>query len=68
MRTERFLHMQLSREDCANLDALVERMNSEPPPPKGRLECRITPPPRTQSDVVRLAIEEALSRRCGAAA
>ena len=26
MATERFLHMRLSREDCANLDALVERM------------------------------------------
>ncbi|MCY4350444.1 MAG: hypothetical protein OXC25_11420 [Thiotrichales bacterium] len=64
MATERFLHMRLSREDCANLDALVERMNRDEKPANGR------PPhvgrPRqhhSQSDVVRLAIAEALLRR-----
>ncbi|MCY4220660.1 MAG: hypothetical protein OXC25_09940 [Thiotrichales bacterium] len=63
MPTERFLHMRLSREDCANLDALVDRVSREQPE-KGRLEYRVTPPTRTQSDVVRLAIAEALLRRC----
>jgi len=63
MATERFLHMRLSREDCANLDALVARVSGEHPE-KSQLECRMTPPPRTQSDVVRLAIAEALLRRC----
>jgi len=63
MATERFLHMRLSREDCATLDALVDRVNREEPE-KGRLEYHLTPSPRTQSDVVRLAIAEALLRRC----
>ena len=66
MATERFLHMRLTREDCAALDALVDRVNREESPPlKGRLECRMTPPPRTQSDVVRMAIAEALLKRIG---
>ncbi len=64
MATERFLHMRLTREDCANLDALVERVNREEPE-KGRLECRMTPPTRTMSDVVRIAIAEALLKRGG---
>jgi len=64
MATERFLHMRLSREDCANLDALVDRVNQEEPAKRGRLECRVmVSPSRTQSDVVRLAIAEALLRR-----
>jgi len=63
MATERFLHMRLSREDCATLDALMDRVNREEPE-KGRFEYRMTPPTRTQSDVVRLAIAEALLRRC----
>ncbi len=63
MATERFLHMRLSREDCANLDALVDRVNREAPG-KERLECWVTPRIQTQSDVVRLAIAEALLRRC----
>jgi len=62
MTTERFLHMRLSREDCANLDALVDRVSREAPE-KGQMDCRMTPLARTQSDVVRLAIAEALLRR-----
>ncbi len=63
MATERFLHMRLSREDCANLDALVERMSWDGAE-KEQPERRAMQRPRTQSDVVRLAIAEALLRRC----
>ena len=63
MATERFLHMRLSREDCANLDALMDRVNRECGP-RDRLPYRWTQPPQTRSDVVRLAIAEALLRRC----
>ncbi|MCY4284909.1 MAG: hypothetical protein OXC65_06130 [Thiotrichales bacterium] len=64
MATERFLHMRLSREDCAALDALVERVNrgealgTTRDPHVGKPRYR-----RSQSDVVRLAIAEALLRR-----
>ncbi|MCY4283791.1 MAG: hypothetical protein OXC65_00435 [Thiotrichales bacterium] len=63
MATARFLHMRLSQDDCDLLDALVVRVNDNdaeddkdpyPGPPRYR----------TQSDVVRLAIAEALLRRC----
>ena len=65
MATERFLHMRLSPEDCANLDALVDRVNRG-----GELKDDRRPhvgKPRqqySQSDVVRQAIAEALLRRC----
>ena len=62
MATERFLHMRLSRQDCANLDALVDRVNREEGWEGGSLS-RVTPRAQTQSDVVRLAIAEALLRR-----
>jgi len=62
MATERFLHMRLSRQDCANLDALVDRVNREEGEGGARLN-RMTPRAQTQSDVVRLAIAEALLRR-----
>ena len=60
MATERFLHMRLSRQDCENLDALVDRVNRERSRGKGGLGSLA---PRTQSDIVRLAIAEALLRR-----
>ena len=65
MATERFLHMRLSREDCANLDALVERVNRDEKSANGR-QPHIEKPRdyQSQSDVVRLAIAEALLRRC----
>jgi len=63
MATKRFLHMRLSRQDCANLDALVERVNLEEGEGGSRLS-RMTARAQTQSDVVRLAIAEALLRRC----
>ena len=65
MATERFLHMRLTREDCATLDALVDRVNREAglrgkkPPRIGKFRDY-----QSQSDVVRLAIAEALLRRC----
>ena len=62
MATERFLHMRLSRQDCANLDALVDRVNREEGWEGGSLS-RVTPRAQTQNDVVRLAIAEALLRR-----
>jgi len=65
MATERFLHMRLSREDCANLDALLDRVNRD----EGLNDKRLPHVGRprhhhSQSDVVRLAIAEALLRRC----
>ena len=65
MPTERFLHMRLSREDCANLDALVARVNRDENSANGR-QPHIEKPRdyHSQSDVVRLAIAEALLRRC----
>jgi len=62
MATERFLHMRLSRQDCANLDALVDRVNREEGEGGASLN-RMTPRAQTRSDVVRLAIAEALLRR-----
>jgi len=63
MATEKFLHMRLSREDCALLDALVVRVNDDHP--EGRKHTHPGQPRhRTRSDVVRLAIAEALLRRC----
>ncbi len=65
MATERFLHMRLTREDCALLDALVDRVNRDDAPRGARY--RHVGKPRdhhTRSDVVRLAIAEALLRRC----
>ncbi len=63
MATERFLHMRLTREDSALLDALVVRVNDDDP--DGRKHAhRGQPRHRTRSDVVRLAIAEALLRRC----
>ena len=62
MATKRFLHMRLSRQDCANLDALVARVNREEGEGGTSLN-RMTPRAQTQSDVVRLAIAEALLRR-----
>ena len=65
MATERFLHMRLTREDCATLDELVARVNRDDElrgnrqPHVGRLRGQ-----HSQSDVVRLAIAEALLRRC----
>ena len=66
MPTERFLHMRLSREDCANLDALVARVNRDNTP-RGNRQLPVGKPrdQHSQSDVVRLAIAEALLRRCG---
>jgi len=64
MATERYLHMRLSREDCANLDALMDRVNQEEPAKKGWPEYRMATRTQTQSDVVRLAIAEALLKRC----
>ena len=69
MATERFLHMRLSREDCANLDALVARMNSDEGL-RGRRLPHVGKPlgHYSQSDVVRLAIAEALLKLCKEAA
>ena len=66
MATERFLHMRLSREDCANLDELVGRVNRDEALGATGLSCIVKSPRRhhCQSDVVRLAIAEALLRRC----
>ena len=68
MATERFLHMRLTREDCATLDALVDRVNRDDAPEGKRHERQphIGKPRdhHSQSDVVRLAIAEALLRRC----
>ncbi|MCY4285395.1 MAG: hypothetical protein OXC65_08605, partial [Thiotrichales bacterium] len=65
MATERFLHMRLSREDCATLDALVDRVNRDDGL-KGKRQPHFGKPRdhHSQSDVVRLAIAEALLRRC----
>jgi len=62
MATERFLHMRLTREDCATLDALVAKVNRDRSRGEGDLGFLA---PRTQSDIVRLAIVEALKRRVG---
>ncbi len=63
MATARFLHMRLSQEDCALLDALVVRVNDNDP--ESNKHPHPGPPRyRTRSDVVRLAIAEALLRRC----
>jgi len=65
MATKRFLHMRLTQEDCALLDALVDRVNHDDGlreklrPHVGRPRNR-----QNRSDVVRLAIAEALLRRC----
>ena len=65
MATERFLHMRLSREDCATLDALVDRVNRDDAL-RGNRQPHVGKPHdhHNQSDVVRLAIAEALLRRC----
>ncbi|MCY4222075.1 MAG: hypothetical protein OXC25_13650, partial [Thiotrichales bacterium] len=65
MATERFLHMRLSREDCATLDTLVAQVNSDEGL-RGRRFPHVGKPlgHYSQSDVVRLAIAEALLRRC----
>jgi len=57
--------MRLSREDCATLDALVDRVNRDDGL-KGKRQPHIGKPRdhHSQSDVVRLAIAEALLRRC----
>jgi len=64
MATERFLHMRLSREDCANLDALVAKVNRDDEPRDNRQPYVGRLRDHSQSDVVRLAIVEALVRRC----
>ena len=64
MATERFLHMRLTREDCALLDALVVRVNHDDVPEGNGHTHDGRQRGRTQSDVVRLAIAEALLRRC----
>ncbi len=68
MATERFLHMRLTREDCATLDALVAQVNRDEEL-RGRKFPHVGKPlgSYSQSDVVRLAIAEALSRREAAA-
>ena len=53
-RTERFLHMRLTGEDCARLDTLTRVMNEAVAPGGRRF---------TQSDVVRMAVQETLERR-----
>ena len=65
MATERFLHMRLSRQDCANLDALIDRVNRDDEL-RDKRQTHIEKPRdyHSQSDVVRLAIAEALLRRC----
>jgi len=65
MATERFLHMRLTQEDCALLDALVDRVNRDDPT-RGARHRHVGKPRdhHTRSDVVRLAIAEALLRRC----
>jgi len=69
MATERFLHMRLTREDCATLDALVAKVNRDDGLRRGRRFPHVGKPlgNYSQSDVVRLAIAEALSRREAAA-
>ena len=65
MATERYLHMRLSREDCENLDALVDRVNRDEALGGKGPSCIVrSPRHHCQSDVVRLAIAEALLRRC----
>jgi len=65
MATKRFLHMRLSPEDCANLDALVDRVNRGEALKDYRQPHVEKPRPQySQSDVVRQAIAEALLRRC----
>ena len=65
MATKRYLHMRLSHQDCANLDALVDRVNRDDAP-RGNRQPHVGKPlgHYSQSDVVRLAIAEALIRRC----
>ncbi len=64
MATGRFLHMRLSAEDSMNIDALVDRMNQDQALQEMR-QPHVGKPRGyfSRSDVVRLAIEEALSRR-----
>jgi len=64
MAIGRFLHMRLSDEDSENLDALVDRMNRDEGM-KGKRPPHVGKPRDhySRSDVVRLAIEEALLRR-----
>jgi len=65
MATERFLHMRLTREDCATLDALIDRVNRDDGLNGSRLPHVGKPRHHhSRSDVVRLAIAEALLRRC----
>jgi len=63
MATEKFLHMRLTPEDSALLDALVMRMNFDTTEGSrhGQGAHRRQP---TKSDAVRRAIAEALLRRC----
>jgi len=65
MATERFLHMRLTREDCELLDALVERVNQSNGI-QGKRRPHVGKPRdrHSRSDVVRLAIAEALLKRC----
>ena len=60
--------MRLTREDCATLDALVAKVNRDDGL-RGRRFPHVGKPlgSYSQSDVVRLAIAEALSRRREAA-
>ncbi len=62
MATERFLHMRLTREDCDKLDALVDRVVRDMEGDRKFLRegCLRR---YTRSDVVKMAIEEALLKR-----
>jgi len=63
--TKRFLHMRLTPEDCNLLDLLVERVNEdEELKAKKRPHAGRPPSHFSQSDVVRIAVAEALLRRC----
>jgi len=63
MATEKFLHMRLTPEDSALLDALVVRMNFDTT--EGNRHGQGAHPRQpTKSDAVRRAIAEALLRRC----
>ncbi len=62
MATQRFLHMRMTQEDCAILDALIEEVRGDMKGAK-RLLYGGSLRRYTRSDVVKMAISEALIRR-----
>jgi len=62
MATEKFLHMRMTREDCDNLDALLNEVQRDMHGDRKFLHggCLRR---YTRSDVVKMAIAEALLKR-----